>query len=256
MNKVLHEYLRNYIGPTHKDWDAKLTMAQFALNNSYSASIGASPFFFVLGFHPKTPLTHQLLDEEGPVPDATAFALARNAQLTQAQIMLTRAQARMKLQYDKDKSPAQFCVGDSVLLSTRNLNMEGCAKYIPRYVGPFTVTELIGTDSRHGTHAYRLQLPVDWKIHNVFHISSLKLYHPDLNAPSSALPHVPDILDDYSYRIEHIVGHKLIPGSTRAYTYRCHLWDTTNENDVWEDESTLLACAPTLLDSYRMSHSL
>jgi hypothetical protein len=256
MNKTLHEYLQNYIGPTHKDWDVKLTMAQFALNNSYSASIGASPFFFVLGFHPKTPLTHQLLDEEGPVPDATAFALARNAQLVQAQIMLTRAQARMKLYYDKSKSPAQFCVGDLVLLSTRNLNMEGCAKYIPRYVGPFAVKELIGTDTNHGTLAYRLDLPADWKIHDVFHISSMKPFIPDASNFSSALPKLPALLDDYSYRIEHVVGHKLIPGSTRSYTYRCHLWDTTDENDVWEDESTLLACCPTLLETYKLQHGL
>jgi hypothetical protein len=258
MNKTLHEYIRNYIGPSHKDWDSKLTMAQFALNNSYSASIGASPFYFVLGFHPKTPLTHNLQDDDGPVPDATAFALARNAQLILAQTMLLKAQARMKLYYDKNKSPAQFAVGDSVLLSTRNLNMSGCAKYIPRYVGPFTVSELVGTHSQHGTHAYRLAFPPDWsrRIHDVFHISSLKPYHPDPSTVIAGLPPVPEVLDDYSYRIEHIVGHKLIPGSTNAYKYRCHLWDTSDENDVWEDEATLMSCSPALLESYKDSHFL
>jgi hypothetical protein len=226
-------------------------MAQFALNNSYSASIGSSPFFFTLGFHPKTPLTHLLDEDEGPVPDATAFALARNAQLTQAQIMLTRAQARMKLQYDKNKCPAQFKVGDLVLLSTRNLNLSGCAKYIPRYVGPFPVTELIGTDPKNGTLAYRLGLPPDWKIHDVFHISILKLYVPDKDSALSRLPPIPSLLDDYSYRIEHIMSHKLIPGTSSSFMYRVHLWDTTPENDVWEDETTLLACVPALLDSYK-----
>jgi hypothetical protein len=254
MNKTLHEYIRNYIGPSHKDWDAKLTMAQFALNNSYSASIGASPFFFVLGFHPKTPLTHQLVDDDGPVPDATAFALARNAQLVQAQMHLTRAQARMKLYYDRNKSPAQFCVGDMVLLSTRNLNMDGCAKYIPRYVGPFAVTELVGTDPVNGTLAYKLDLPTDWAIHDVFHISSLKAFCQDMT--TSSLPSVPPLLDDYSYRIEHIVGHKLVPGTSRSYMYRCHLWDTTDENDCWEDETTLYACTPALLEAYKTLHTL
>jgi hypothetical protein len=254
MNKTLHEYIRNYIGPTHKDWDAKLTMAQFALNNSYSASIGSSPFYFVLGFHPKTPFTHQLMDDDGPVPDATAFALARNEQLLEAQRHLKRAQARMKLYYDRSKSPAQFCVGDMVLLSTRNLNMSGCAKYIPRYVGPFMVTELVGTDSKHGTLAYKLALPDDWQIHDVFHISSLKPFRVDLT--TSTLPPVPPLLDDYSYRIEHIVGHRLIPGTSRSYMYRCHLWDTTDENDGWEDENTLLACVPSMLDAYKALHAL
>jgi hypothetical protein len=256
MNKTLHEYVRNYIGPTHKDWDSKLTMAQFALNNSYSASIGSSPFYFVLGFHPKTPLTHLLDEDEGPVPDATAFALARNAQLTLAQSMLTRAQARMKLQYDKSKVAAQFCVGDSVLLSTRNINMEGCSKYIPRYVGPFTVTEMIGTDTKNGTLAYRLALPEGWKIHDVFHISSLKAFVPDSSLGIQHLPPIPAILDDYSYRIEHIVGHRLIPGTTSSFLFRCHLWDTTDDNDVWEDEATLERSVPSLLESYKSAYAL
>jgi hypothetical protein len=256
MNKVLHEYIRNYIGPSHKDWDSKLTMAQFALNNSYSASIGASPFYFVLGFHPKTPLTHLLDEEEGPVPDATTFALARNSQLLLAQSMLTKAQARMKLHYDKSRVAAQFKVGDSVLLSTRNLNLDGCAKYLPRYVGPFTVTELIGTDSKHGTLAYRLDLPPTWKIHDVFHISILKAYLSDGEAPERPPLPLPVLLDDYSYKIEHIMEHKLIPFSTSTYRYRVHLWDTTPENDVWEDEPTLLACVPSLLESYKAAHGL
>jgi hypothetical protein len=256
MNKVLHEYIRNYIGPSHKDWDSKLTMAQFALNNSYSASIGSSPFYFVLGFHPKTPLTHLLDEEEGPVPDATAFALARNSQLLLAQTMLTKAQARMKLHYDKSRTPAQFKVGDSVLLSTRNLNMAGCAKYLPRYVGPFTVTELIGTDSKHGTLAYRLDLPPHWKIHDVFHISILKPYLLDGEVGDRTPTPLPDLLDDYSYRIEHILEHALIPFSTSSYRYRVHLWDTTSENDVWEDEATLMACVPALLETYKAAHGL
>jgi hypothetical protein len=253
MNKVLHEYIRNYIGPSHKDWDCKLTMAQFALNNSFSASIGSSPFYFVLGFHPKTPLTHLLDEEEGPVPDATAFALARNSQLLLAQSMLTKAQAKMKLQYDKNKVFAQFKVGDSVLLSTRNLNLDGCAKYLPRYVGPFTVTELIGTDTKHGTLAYRLALPPHWRIHDVFHISILKPWVP--SDDRAVLP-LPELLDDYSYRIEHILGHKLIPYSTSSYHYRVHMWDTTPENDVWESEATLLSCVPALLETYKAAHGL
>ena len=256
MNKVLHEYIRNYIGPSHKDWDSKLTMAQFALNNSYSSSIGSSPFYFVLGFHPKTPLTHLLTEEEGPVPDATAFALARNAQLLQAQIMLTRAQARMKLQYDKHKVAPTFNVGDSVLLSTRNLNMSGCAKYIPRYVGPFTITEPIGTGPENNTLAYRLSLPENWRIHDVFHVSLLKPYVVDREQGHSGLPPLPEMLDDFSYRIEHILNHKPIPHTTSSYMYKVHLWDTTPENDMWEDETTLLACVPALLEAYKAQHAL
>ena len=37
-----------------------------------------------------------------------------------------------------------------------------------RFVGPFEITERIGTQ------AYRIQLPKNWSIYNVFHVSLLK----------------------------------------------------------------------------------
>lgn len=36
MNRVLEDYLRHYVSPTQKDWDTKLALAEFAVNNSVS----------------------------------------------------------------------------------------------------------------------------------------------------------------------------------------------------------------------------
>ena len=58
---------------------------------------------------------------------------------------------------------------DLVLLSTRNLKLKGTpGKLQKRFVGPFRVIEAIGV------HAYRLSLPDEWKIHDVFHVSFLR----------------------------------------------------------------------------------
>ena len=63
----------------------------------------------------------------------------------------------------------EFQVGDKVLLSTRNLSIKNVpSKLKSRFCGPFIVKERIGKQ------AYRLELPEDWLIHNVFHVSLLK----------------------------------------------------------------------------------
>lgn len=257
MNKTLHEYIRSYIGPSHANWAAHLSMAQFALNNSYSPSIGASPFYFVLGFHPKTPHTHLLTEDCDANPDAATFALERNADLLAAQQCLSRAQARMKIQYDKNRLPLRLEVGQEVLLSTRNLRLKGCAKYLPRFVGPFTVHSAVGSRGNpdFSPNAYRLNLPHEWNIHPVFNVNILKPY----NRAGPGLKHLhplPTLLDDYSYVIESIVTHELEKSSLHRLRYRVHLHDTPAESDMWEDESVLAAQCPALLQSYKLQHSL
>ena len=63
----------------------------------------------------------------------------------------------------------EYNVGDLLLLSSRNLNFKNVpAKLHKKFVGPFEVTEKIGSQ------AYRLKLPDTWSIHDVFHVSLLK----------------------------------------------------------------------------------
>jgi hypothetical protein len=257
MNKTLHEYIRAYIGPSHSNWAEHVHMAQFALNNSYSPSIGASPFYFVLGFHPKVPHTHLLHEDGDSNPDAASFALARNDDLLAAQQCLVRAQSRMKIQYDRNRVPAVFAVGSEVVISTRNLRLRGCAKYLPRYVGPFRVIKAIGPrgDATVVPNAYQVALPAGWNIHPVFNVSVLKPY----TRGGPGLQHLhplPALLDDYSYVIESIVSHETDKNALHGIRFRVHLHDTPADSDMWEDESSLGVQCPTLLESYKLLHGL
>ena len=257
MNKTLHEYIRSYIGPSHGNWAEHIHMAQFALNNSYSPSIGASPFYFVLGFHPKTPHTHLLHEDADANPDAATFALERNNDLLAAQQCLSRARARMKMHYDHNRVSVRFEVGSEVLLSTRNLRLRGCAKYLPRFVGPFHVLEAIGprSDASVAPNAYRLELPAGWNIHPVFNVNILKPYARGGPGLKHLHP-LPTLLDDYSYVIESIVSHEKDKQSLHGLRFRVHLHNTPDDSDMWEDEATLSAQCPALLESYRQTHSL
>ena len=74
----------------------------------------------------------------------------------------------------------KFQVGEAVLLKVspwKGLTKFGKkGKLAPRYIGPFEIL------NRVGEVAYELALPPQYQhVHNVFHVSLLKKYNPDVN---------------------------------------------------------------------------
>lgn len=100
---------------------------------------------------------------------------------------LLRAQNRNKQAADSHRSPRSFAIGDYVYLKLQPYRQNSLKKQkvphklSPRFYGPFRVIDTVGSS------AYRLELPSDAAIHNVFHVSQLKLC-PNPQAASSGLP--------------------------------------------------------------------
>jgi hypothetical protein len=186
------------------EWEYLLPWAEFAFNNSLHSATKTTPFQLNYGREPRGPLTwlngelegedRQLLpraDMEGKL-GAVAEQLVQtvNAAIKKARGCLEAAQQRDARHYNEKHRPVVFEVGDQVLLSTKNLRknteLPGDAeikrKLYPRFIGPFTIRETIGT------LAYKLDLPDSLKVHPVFHVSLLKKYNADADHPPPPLP--------------------------------------------------------------------
>jgi hypothetical protein len=94
---------------------------------------------------------------------------ARSSLQLQVQTSLAEAQARMTKMANRSRRDSSHAVSDKVWLATKILPLKmGTRKLAAIWAGPFRVLDCIGPV------AYRLSLPEDWKIHNVFHASQLK----------------------------------------------------------------------------------
>ena len=84
-----------------------------------------------------------------------------------------------KTYIDKKRTHRDFKVGEHVFLKVKSkkssMKLGSFPKLEVRYCGPFEVLEKIGLV------AYILALPESMRIHNLFHVSSLKRYVPNPN---------------------------------------------------------------------------
>ena len=112
----------------------------------------------------------------------------------------------------------------------------------PRYVGPFEVLRRVGKV------AYEVALPPHMQhVHNVFHVSLLKKYHPDSNSVIEYEPVV--VQPDLSY-IEQPVGildrQERVLKNKKVMLVRV-LWRNPKvEESTWELESEMLNKYPYL----------
>ena len=93
---------------------------------------------------------------------------------------LLAAQDRQRKYADPAHKDIIFQVGEAVLMKVlpwKGLSRFGKkGKLTPRYIGPFEILSQVGKV------AYELALPSQYQhVHNVFHVSLLKKYNPDVN---------------------------------------------------------------------------
>ncbi|GJX81407.1 putative reverse transcriptase domain-containing protein [Tanacetum coccineum] len=143
--QTLEDMLRACVIDFGKGWEKHLPLVEFSYNNSYHASIKATPFEALYGRKCRSPV---------------CWAKVGDVQLTGPEIIhettekIVQIQQRLQAARDRQRSVIRFG-------KRGKLNL--------RYIGPFKILERIGPV------AYKLELPEELSnVHSTFHVSDLK----------------------------------------------------------------------------------
>ena len=249
VNRLVEDYIRNYIDPHHKMWKQHLDLAEFAFNSRYHTSIKMSPFMADLEPRSVADLKFEQLFTSKQFNRAKDFLLEQQVRLQQARDAMAEAQERQKLYYDRNRPIQKFEIGDLVMLETKHLSnkhvgigSEGNKKFKPKRIGPFKVLGITNKDT------YHIDLGSTIQIHPYFHTSRLFPYvAPEnenrLNAPNQV------VLSDgeIGYIVEKIVGLR-----GRGHEEQAKVrWQGYSANyDTWEPVSEL-SSVRDMVDDYR-----
>jgi hypothetical protein len=251
--------LKNYIYPNQSNWEDFLYAAEFAYNARFHASIKMSPFEADIGFIPKSVPDHLFAKLLNRKTQREAFEFGKCQQLImeRAKQNLAEAQDRMAKYYNKNRPIQDFNIGDLVMLSTKNLDVEhigivagGCRKLASLWIGPYKIIAKTTPDT------YRVRLPLGLRLHNEFHTSLLKPYRRDdtpgrINKPNEGMISAGG--HDNSHLVEAIVGHRKRGGKIFYYVKWLGLPECENS---WEPVENLIKPVGHLLEDYITENKL
>ncbi|KAJ1596226.1 hypothetical protein NDA14_001345 [Ustilago hordei] len=243
VNQVIEQYLRMYCNYEQNDWADLLDTAAFVYNNMVHNSIGVSPFFACYGWNPKA---HPDIPQQLGVNDPGRFEYLMDGKehCKYLQEQIREAQQRSVDQYNRKHKDIEFKVGDMVYINRRNWKTRRpTPKLDTRFAGPYPVQERVGR------RAYRITLPANLRVHDVFHVSMLKPARtsslPQL-AEQPTIPSLPD--EDLNFEVEALIDKRSHNGTTE---YKV-LWRGYSEEAAsWEPVENLNC--PDLIQEYEVS---
>ncbi|GJX05570.1 putative reverse transcriptase domain-containing protein [Tanacetum coccineum] len=158
--QTLEDMLRACVIDFGKGWERHLPLVEFSYNNSYHASIKATPFEALYGRKCRSPVCWaEVGDVQLTGPEIIHETTEKIVQIRQR---LQAARDRQRSYANIRRKPLEFQVGDRVMLkvSPRKgiIHFGKRGKLNPRYIGPLKILERIGIV------AYKLELPEELKL--------------------------------------------------------------------------------------------
>ncbi|QFZ26815.1 putative transposon Ty3-G Gag-Pol polyprotein [Clavispora lusitaniae] len=175
MNRMVEQQVRTLIN-THPnlEWDEVLPLAEFAINGSYQTAIGTTPFFANYGFHPRTSFIEPVPGTPIPFSDNPIINIKDTLRthtiiLQQIRENMAQAQDIMERQANRHRRELILHPGDQVALRRRFVfPTHSQTKWLPPYIGPFTV------ERRINDNAYEINIPSHLTQNNIINVENMK----------------------------------------------------------------------------------
>lgn len=243
-NSGVEGFLRMFCNHRQDDWDDYLPFAEFAYNNAVHSSTGFSPFFAARGYNPT--FTTMPSDAQAN-PDAQKRLEVIKSVQEEIQAAMTIAQEHQKRFYDRHHQDSpEYEVGQQVWLEATNIKTDRPSKKLSaKRLGPYEVLQKVGT------HAYKLKLPRETKIHPVFHVSLLSPHIEDAIPGRTQPPPPPVVIEgELEYEVDKIINSRYIRGDLEYRVKWTNYSDKYNSWEPWQN----VEHAPDKILKYHQDH--
>jgi hypothetical protein len=181
-----------------------------------------------MGFNPRVDWVHAT----SPIPRVTL----RLEQLKEARVQARDAMIKAQQSWVKHRNTPKYKEGDLVWLEGKNLCVnQSTAKLAPRRHGPFKIIQVMSAVN------YRLELPMQWSFHPVFHIDLLTPYHETtMHGPNFTRP-TPELIDgEEEYSVEKILDSRHF-GRRWQLQYLVKWEGYLDAENMWVDKDDIFA---------------
>ena len=184
-NQEIKAYIGIYCSLNPETWHKSISTMEFTHNSWWHSDWQWTPFELIMG---TSPLAIPTTFEHTKFPSVEEWI----QQLTKdwEEAMATHKLAWWCMaEWHKNKFSG-FKLDQLVWLDTWNLKTKYHKKMAPKCEGPFWISEILGPVT------YQLELPLTWRIHNIFHAVLLMPYiKNEVHGPNYLWP-PPDIEND------------------------------------------------------------
>ena len=230
-NQTLEQYIRIYCNYQQDNWSELLPLAEFAYNNTPSATTGVSPFFANKGYHPNVTVYPE---RDLTSARAREYAVDLDELHQFLRTEMADAQKRYQGPADAKRLPApDFKVGEQAFVKAKCFqSTRPSKKFSEKNLGPYSIIAQVGT------HSFTLRLPDSMRsVHPVFHVSQLEPATPN-TIPNRVQPPPPSVEVDGEpeYEVSEILDSKIDRRRRHCqllYLVRWAGYEGTDEETSW-----------------------